>query len=266
MRHEVVLALAIDRRPSPTCCRVRSGRLSPPINALVVRRYVTDSMADQIAGELQQYLADGMQPRHVGDMLDTLAENLQCRPRVDDAIDLVWTGPEAGGIASRDTAVVVRELFQSARESVLVAGYAVYRGHTVFRSLAERMDQLPNLQVRMFLDVRRQPGCPESETEPVRRFSKHFVNEDWPGTRLPTVYYDPRSLELDHSSRASLHAKCIVVDGETAFVSSANFTEAAQLKNIEVGVIIKSPHFARHLSQHFDALAAEGFLKPVPLG
>jgi len=80
------------------------------------------------------------------------------------------------------------------------------------------------------------------------------------------VYYDPRSLELDHSNRASLHAKCIVVDGETAFVSSANFTEAAQLKNIEVGVIIRSPHFARHLSQHFDALAAEGFLKPVPLG
>ena len=80
------------------------------------------------------------------------------------------------------------------------------------------------------------------------------------------MYYDPRSLELDHSNRASLHAKCIVVDDETAFVSSANFTEAAQLKNIEVGVIIKSPHFARHLSQHFDALAAEGVLKPVPLG
>jgi len=92
------------------------------------------------------------------------------------------------------------------------------------------------------------------------------VNHDWPGTRLPTVYYDPRSLELDHSNRASLHAKCIVVDNETAFVSSANFTEAAQLKNIEVGVIIKSPHFARHLSQHFDALAAEAVLKPVPLG
>jgi len=245
---------------------LRSGRLSPPISALVVRRYVTDSMADQIAGELQRYLADGMQPRHVGDMLDTLAENLQCRPRVDDAIDLVWTGPEAGRIASRDTAVVVRELFQSARESVLVAGYAVYRGHTVFRSLAERMDHLPNLQVRMFLDVRRQPGGPESEAETVRRFSEHFVNHDWPGTRLPTVYYDPRSLELDHSNRASLHAKCIVVDNETAFVSSANFTEAAQLKNIEVGVIIKSPHFARHLSQHFDALAAEAVLKPVPLG
>ncbi|MGZ3386358.1 MAG: DISARM system phospholipase D-like protein DrmC [Isosphaeraceae bacterium] len=245
---------------------LRSGRLSPPISALVVRRYVTDSMVDQITAELQQYLADGIQPRHVGDMLDIVADTLQCRHGVDDAIDLVWTGPEAGGIASRDTAVVVRELFQSARESVLVAGYAVYRGHTVFRSLAEQMDHLPNLQVRMFLDVRRQPGGLESETETVRRFSEHFVNEDWPGTRLPTVYYDPRSLELDHSSRASLHAKCIVVDDETAFVSSANFTEAAQLKNIEVGVIIKSPHFATHLSQHFDALAAEGVLKPVPLG
>ena len=64
---------------------------------------------------------------------------------------------------------------------------------------------------------------------------------------------------------ASLHAKCIVVDKGLAFVSSANFTEAAQTKNIEVGVLIRSPAFARRLSEHFEILASTCAVKPVPL-
>ncbi len=64
--------------------------------------------------------------------------------------------------------------------------------------------------------------------------------------------------------RASLHAKCIVVDRELAFVSSANFTEAAQLKNIEVGLLIRSRPLAAKLADHFEALAEAGHLKPLP--
>jgi hypothetical protein len=41
---------------------------------------------------------------------------------------------------------------------------------------------------------------------------------------MPEVYFDPRSLETDLDRRASLRAKCVVVDKEVAFVSSAKFT------------------------------------------
>jgi phosphatidylserine/phosphatidylglycerophosphate/cardiolipin synthase-like enzyme len=57
-----------------------------------------------------------------------------------------------------------------------------------------------------------------------------------------------------------------VVDRRVAFVSSANFTEAAQVRNIEVGTLIRSPEFAVKLAQHFEALAEAGMLSPVPLG
>jgi phosphatidylserine/phosphatidylglycerophosphate/cardiolipin synthase-like enzyme len=117
----------------------------------------------------------------------------------------------------------------------------------------------------MYLDVKRPPGNTSSDSEIVRRFSEHFVEHDWPGPRLPSVYYDPRSLTFDHASRASLHAKCVVVDSETAFVSSANFTEAAHHKNIEVGVVVRSAAFAQLLSQRFEVLAQHGVLKPIPL-
>ncbi|MBV8130459.1 MAG: hypothetical protein JO114_22640, partial [Planctomycetaceae bacterium] len=84
--------------------------------------------------------------------------------------------------------------------------------------------------------------------------------------RRPKCYYDPRSLEADQTKSTSLHAKCVVVDKEEAFVSSANFTEAAQTRNIEVGVLVRSSSFARKLSDHFESLAASSILKPISLG
>lgn len=54
--------------------------------------------------------------------------------------------------------------------------------------------------------------------------------------------------------RACLHAKCVVVAGQHVYVSSANFTEAAQERNIEVGLLVRSPRLAEQLTTHFDAL------------
>jgi phosphatidylserine/phosphatidylglycerophosphate/cardiolipin synthase-like enzyme len=245
---------------------LRSGRLSPPFSSLLLRRYVSEVVAGRIAIELQQYATEGMGSRHLAACVEILCQDRRQRPVAEDLIDLVWTGPEAPGIANRDTSVVVREMFRSARESVLVAGYAVYQGQVVFKELAERMDQRPELEVRMFLDIRRPPHDHSSPSELVRVFAARFVSREWPGRRLPKLYYDPRSLEMDFTQRASLHAKCVVVDNEEALVSSANFTQAAQTKNIEAGVYLRSASFARRLTEHFEALAALHVLQMVPVG
>jgi phosphatidylserine/phosphatidylglycerophosphate/cardiolipin synthase-like enzyme len=156
-------------------------------------------------------------------------------------------------------------MFRSARESVLVAGYSVYQGHIVFKALAERMDELPTLDVRMFLDIRRPAHDHSSPSELVRRFAERFARQEWPGRRPPSLFYDPRSLEAEPAKRASLHAKCIVIDKDLALVSSANFTEAGQTKNVEVGVQLRSPSFARRLTEHFEILASKHVLLRVPL-
>jgi phosphatidylserine/phosphatidylglycerophosphate/cardiolipin synthase-like enzyme len=245
---------------------LRSGRLAPPFTPLLLRRYVPEGLAGVIAAELQQRVGEGMNTRHLAECLDLLCQDRKQRPVAEDLIDLVWTGPEAPGIVNRDTSVVVREMFQGARESVLVAGYAVYQGQVVFQELAARMDEMPGLQVQMFLDVQRPPHDPSSPSELVRAFAERFLQKEWPGERLPKLFYDPRSLVADHAVRASLHAKCVVVDGQQAFVSSANFTGAAQTKNIEVGVLLRSSPFARRLVEHFETLAASHVLQPIPIG
>jgi phosphatidylserine/phosphatidylglycerophosphate/cardiolipin synthase-like enzyme len=152
------------------------------------------------------------------------------------------------------------ELFAEAEREVLIAGYAIHHGRDVFRSLAARMDADAALQVTMFLDIRRSPGDTSLASEIVKRFTADFRARHWPGDRLPAIYYDPRALETDRTRHAALHAKCAVVDRRLALVTSANFTPAAQSKNIEVGAFIRSPRFAAHLAEHFDALIRCGSL------
>lgn len=240
---------------------LRSSRLSPPFTTASLQRFCSGGSERPVAEELQRLTDDGLNATHMALLLDSLAAARSQRPEVRDPVDLVWTGPEAPGIANRDTSVVVRDLFTSANEHVLVAGYAIYQGRQVFRALAERMNELPSLKVRMFLDVQRRHRDTTKDSELVREFANRFKTAEWPGSRLPEVYYDPRSLELDNVKRSSMHAKCIVIDHKVAFVSSANFTEAAQVRNIEVGALIRSERFAAKLVEHFDALAGAGLLQ-----
>jgi len=216
-----------------------------------------------VTSELQRLTDLGMSKESLAFALELLSDERGNQSQPEDLLDLVWTGPEAPGIPSRDTAVVVRELFAAAKESVLVAGYAVHQGREVFAALASRMDELSSLKVKMFLDVQRLHGDTTLDSEILGEFSHRFKAKEWPGKRLPEVYYDPRALSTEPSKRGSLHAKCIVVDREVAFVSSANFTAAAQVRNIEAGALIRSAHFANQLARHFEALAEVGILQRV---
>src|SRR5262245_18498939 len=153
---------------------LRCGRIAPPYSAFAVRRLIPERWVDETVQELRRRNDEGLGPEQIAGMLELLAQVGERRGASRDSVDLVWTGPEGGGIASRDTAVVVRELFQNATRSVLVAGYAIYRGHIVFRTLADRMYQVPELRVRMFLNVKRTAGDTSNEAEIVRRFAHRF--------------------------------------------------------------------------------------------
>jgi len=242
---------------------LRSGRLAMPISALSLQRYCLASAAAAAAGRIQQLVQEGLKPEHLALMLEILASGRRQSTALKDRVELVWTGPEAPGTLNRDTSVVVRELFSTAQEHVLVAGYAVYQGCQVFRALAGRMDQKPALKVQMFLNAERRRSDTSKDSEILLRFAHEFKAKQWPGKRLPEVYYDPRALAPEAGKRASLHAKCIVVDHKVAFVSSANFTEAAQIRNIEVGALIRSEVFAGRLAQQFEGLAAAGMVLRV---
>ncbi len=57
------------------------------------------------------------------------------------------------------------------------------------------------------------------------------------------------------SAGVSLHAKCIVVDGELSFIGSMNMDQRSRLLNTEMGVVVRSPELGEAMDQYFDRAA-----------
>ncbi|MCK4302886.1 MAG: DISARM system phospholipase D-like protein DrmC [Candidatus Eisenbacteria sp.] len=177
--------------------------------------------------------------------------------------DLVWSGPEVPGLHARDTRRVYEELLGSAERSVWVSTYAYFDGPRAFEVLARRMDAVPDLHVTLLLNIQRKRGDTTTGEELVRRFADRLWGTDWPGTSRPRVFYDPRSVELDGPTGV-LHAKAVVADEEAVFVTSANLTEAALDRNIEVGILVRDRALAASMTTHFCGLIDQGLLRPLP--
>lgn len=244
---------------------LRSGRLAPPFSTASVQAVYRGKLSSVLAVELQaQVEGGGVNGRHLAWALERTVRARGRTPGTEDSISLVWTGPEVDGTANRDTRVVVQEMFSAARESVFIAGFAVYQGARLFEGLASRFDADPSLHVRLVLDVQRRYGDTTEAGAILREFARRFWTKEWPGRRHPEVFYDPRSLELPPDIRASMHAKCVVIDGARCLVTSANLTEAAQERNIELGVLLKSSHLATSIERHFAVLVATSRLSKLP--
>lgn len=244
---------------------LRSERIVLPISALAIQRIVSSTLAPGIANDLQILANEGFTASQLATLVDLLLKDRskQMSVNVDETLELVTTGPAPDGFTNRDTSVVVRELFANANTSVLVAGYAVYQGQRVFQALADRMQEYPNLSVRLFLDIQRPQNDTTADDTLAARFANRFRQEEWPSNRrLPEVFYYPQSLVVS-DKRSCLHAKCVIVDSMHVFVSSANFTQAAQERNIEMGLLLRSERLAEQIVGNFDTFISVGTMRKL---
>ncbi len=241
---------------------LRAGSVSVPLSSFAVQRHAL-RLSDAAGKMLRQLSEEGISPGHLALLLEQSADAIDARLHAAGDIEFVWTGLEADHAHARDTAVVVSELFAQAERSVIVSSYVVYQGASVFESLARRMDERPELLVRLFLHIGRKERDARHESELLREFAAGFGRQ-WPWARKPEVYYDPRTVALAAEERAAWHAKCVVTDDERAFVSSANFTEWAHQRNVEAGVLVRSAPFAVQVRRQFDALVASAQVRRVP--
>lgn len=174
-------------------------------------------------------------------------------------VSLVWTGPETRASGARDTSVVVREMFEGARRHVLIAGYSFDKGEGVLTPLhAVMRDRGVTVEMFVHLDMaERAPIDPEAY---LRTQAEAWRARFWPfGAPVPTLYVDPRAAVP--KSYASLHAKCVVVDGARALVGSANFTDRGHSRNVEAGVLVEDARFATELVRQFhDAVGVGVFV------
>jgi phosphatidylserine/phosphatidylglycerophosphate/cardiolipin synthase-like enzyme len=171
-------------------------------------------------------------------------QHQELRPKLLEA-ELVATLPaETPGIA-RPTDVVVREMIGRASTEIVLLGYEF-----THRDLVSLLAGTAARGVNVIMICDRSRG------------GASRVMEAWPaGTRRPRILHDRERVE--RAPHASMHAKCLLVDGNDLLVTSANFTFHGLHGNIEIGIRLRGDP-AAEARKIFSHLVESRILEDVP--
>jgi cardiolipin synthase C len=73
----------------------------------------------------------------------------------------------------------------------------------------------------------------------------------------PEPGHRPRRFRRSGSSNASLHAKALVIDQRLVFIGSMNMDGRSKKFNSEMGLVLRSPDFAKQVTNILDELDAD---------
>ena len=158
-------------------------------------------------------------------------------------VDVVVTGPDSPEAPVRLTSEVVRQLISNARHRVTLISYAAYQMPSIIAALDAAAARGVHIDVILESPEYLQGGGGAGA------YAKYCIYE-W-----PTDQREPPD--------AKLHAKAVIVDSRDVLLTSANMTNAAYDKNIELGVLCRGGPTALRVQRHFDSLIARGVLTQI---
>lgn len=165
--------------------------------------------------------------------------------------EVIWSGPATEAIPARRIDQVLYDLTNAARQHILLVTFAAAKISFLSANLAEAIRR--GVCVELVL---------EFETESAGQLTVD-AKAAFPEaiTRTAHVYYWPLNQRTRNQAGrpGKLHAKCAVVD-DNAIVSSANLTDDAFNRNMELGVLFRGGAVPNQLLEHFHSLIASGIL------
>lgn len=162
-------------------------------------------------------------------------------------IHLVWTGPDTPTISPRDTLAQMLEMIGQAKESILLVTFAAFKATRIMKALEAAFERGVKLMVIVETagDSGGQLSCNASNAFPKSLLASGCM-WIWPIAKRP---------RNGKGKPGKLHAKCLVVDNANFLVSSANLTDDAMERNIEIGLRCFNPRIASDIRGKFLSLA-----------
>lgn len=156
----------------------------------------------------------------------------------EERLEMVWTGPNSMIVPSRSTRQVLVDAIDKANKQLFLISYVAYDLDLVMQALTNAIDR--GVEVRILLESPKKLGG-NIEYDSFGLFM----------SRIP----DARLYCWNSQIKAgSVHAKGLIVDQAVAFITSANLTESAMERNMELGILIKGGPVPKKLSRHLQAL------------
>lgn len=172
--------------------------------------------------------------------------------RASPAVELLWTGPDTT-MPTRRMEQAVLDLVRTASWRILLVTFAAYKIDALISALNDALAR--QCKVILVLESR-----DESEAQLSHSAHNAFAGLD-SGAR---VYCWPLEKRPRNASGrpAKLHTKCAVGD-ETLIVGSANLTDDAMSRNMELGVCLNGGNSADMVWGYYTALISAGELQRI---
>jgi cardiolipin synthase len=175
------------------------------------------------------------------------------RWQIEHKTELLWAGPApASVIPARRIDQVLYDLVANADKDILLITFAAHKIQRLADVLASASRR--GVRVRLVLEFGVESQFQLSH-DALKAFPSDLRDE-------AEIFYWPiekRELNL-FGKPGKLHAKAVVVDKQ-ALLSSANLTDDAFLRNLELGVLFMGGDMPNKLRQHFEHLIAAGTLQ-----
>jgi cardiolipin synthase len=165
--------------------------------------------------------------------------------------EIVWTGPTAGGIVTRMTDQVVQDLVWEAQSRLLLASYVLRPDQRIVDALGDARQR--GVAVTIVIESR----ANDADWRALRELFRDLHRRGCAILAPP-----PAATTEGIASTGAMHAKCVVADGRSALVSSANLTAWALDRNVELGLLLRGGPTPARIEALFTAMSAAGALAP----
>ncbi|MFF0284262.1 DISARM system phospholipase D-like protein DrmC [Rhodococcus aetherivorans] len=160
-------------------------------------------------------------------------------------LELVVSGPTSKVIHARRTEQVLLQLIGEATQKILLITYALHMHEDLRSALTAATVRGVTVTV-LAEDPDDNPNFSGAATKSISGVFSHWLR--WPNDQRPP-------------SGAALHAKVVVIDEDTALITSANLTKRAAGDNLEAGLLVRGGDIPQRLVGHIDQLVQQQILR-----
>lgn len=164
-------------------------------------------------------------------------------------IELLWSGPSpTGQIPARRIDQALYDLIAHAEREILLVTFAAAKIERLTGELWKAAQR--GVQIRLILEFE-QSSEGQLSYDAMNAFPQALL------TAAEVYHWPVEKRERNQAGRpGKLHAKVAVVD-DSALVSSANLTDDAFNRNLEVGILVANPEFLLSTKTYVQSLIAE---------
>lgn len=177
------------------------------------------------------------------------------RLKAEQQIELLWAGPSpTEQIPARRIDQALYDLIANAKHEILLVTFAAMKIARLTGELRKAAQR--GVHISLILEFE-QSSEGQLSYDALRAFPSELV-------AMADVYHWPvDKRERNQAGRpGKLHAKVALVD-KVALISSANLTDDAFNRNLEVGVLMTAPEVLLNIKSYFHGLIVEGKLQQI---